>query len=75
MFVGQACNLYSMSLVPLYDTLGPDACVFIVNQGKKAIIFKVVLIELKTCKTKSYAKKSYEYFQTLTRKVCLTAVN
>ncbi|KAI0221629.1 Long-chain-fatty-acid--CoA ligase 5 [Lamellibrachia satsuma] len=27
-----ACATYSMVLVPLYDTLGPDTCTFIINQ-------------------------------------------
>ncbi|KAK6170877.1 hypothetical protein SNE40_019167 [Patella caerulea] len=27
----QACNMYSMVIVPLYDTLGPDACKYIIN--------------------------------------------
>lgn len=30
----QAVYCYSMVLVPLYDTLGPDACAFIIKQGK-----------------------------------------
>lgn len=29
----QAVYCYSMVLVPLYDTLGPDACAFIIKQG------------------------------------------
>lgn len=29
----QACYTYSMVAVPLYDTLGPEALVFIINQG------------------------------------------
>ncbi|XP_072165679.1 long-chain-fatty-acid--CoA ligase 6-like [Diadema setosum] len=29
----QACNRFSFVLVPLYDTLGPDACKFIINQA------------------------------------------
>ncbi|XP_033123099.1 long-chain-fatty-acid--CoA ligase 6-like [Anneissia japonica] len=29
----QACNAYSMVIVPLYDTLGPEACKFIINQA------------------------------------------
>ncbi|XP_013395507.1 long-chain-fatty-acid--CoA ligase 1 isoform X1 [Lingula anatina] len=28
----QACNMFSMVVVPLYDTLGPEACTFIINQ-------------------------------------------
>lgn len=28
-----ACYTYSMVAVPLYDTLGPEALVFIINQG------------------------------------------
>lgn len=30
----QATYCYSMILVPLYDTLGPDACAFIIKQGE-----------------------------------------
>lgn len=30
-----ACNAYSMVLVPLYDTLGPDAVKYIVGQVKR----------------------------------------
>ena len=26
--------MYSMAIVPLYDTLGIEACNFIINQGK-----------------------------------------
>ena len=26
--------MYSMAVVPLYDTLGVEACNFIINQGK-----------------------------------------
>ena len=26
--------MYSMAIVPLYDTLGVEACYFIINQGK-----------------------------------------
>lgn len=29
----QGAYTYSMVIVPLYDTLGPDACAYIVNQG------------------------------------------
>ncbi|XP_070545515.1 long-chain-fatty-acid--CoA ligase 5-like isoform X2 [Ptychodera flava] len=28
----QACNMFSMVVVPLYDTLGPDACTHIINR-------------------------------------------
>ncbi|XP_077999340.1 long-chain-fatty-acid--CoA ligase 1-like [Glandiceps talaboti] len=34
----QACMMYSMVLIPLYDTLGPDACSFIINQAEIADI-------------------------------------
>lgn len=30
----QAAYCYSMVIVPLYDTLGANACAFIVNQSK-----------------------------------------
>lgn len=29
----QACYSYSLVVVPLYDTLGPDACAYIINQA------------------------------------------
>lgn len=29
-----ACYTYSMVVVPLYDTLGPDAIRFIINTGE-----------------------------------------
>lgn len=29
-----ACYFYSMVIVPLYDTLGPEACTYIVNQAE-----------------------------------------
>ena len=29
----QACNMFSMVTVPLYDTLGTDACSYIINQS------------------------------------------
>lgn len=34
----QAAYCYSMVLVPLYDTLGPDACAFIIKQGKHQLL-------------------------------------
>jgi len=30
----QSCNCYSRVVVPLYDTLGPDAVSYIINLGK-----------------------------------------
>jgi len=30
----QACYSYSLVVVPLYDTLGPDACAYIINQAE-----------------------------------------
>lgn len=35
----QACYVYNMVLVPLYDTLGVDAVPFVINQGKLFISF------------------------------------
>ena len=32
--VEQSCNSFSRVLVPLYDTLGPEAVSYIVNQGE-----------------------------------------
>ncbi|KAJ8941580.1 hypothetical protein NQ314_010355, partial [Rhamnusium bicolor] len=34
----QAAYCYSMVLVPLYDTLGPDACAFIIKQAEISIV-------------------------------------
>ena len=52
--VEQSCNSFSRVLVPLYDTLGPEAVSYIVNQGEPLcaqehthtalIILKVVVI-------------------------------
>ncbi|CAH0564044.1 unnamed protein product [Brassicogethes aeneus] len=35
----QALYCYSMVLVPLYDTLGPDACAFIIKQADINVVF------------------------------------
>lgn len=34
----QACYSFSLVVVPLYDTLGPDACAFIIRQTEMSII-------------------------------------
>lgn len=34
----QGCYNFSLVLVPLYDTLGPDACAFIVNQTEAQLV-------------------------------------
>lgn len=34
----QGCYNFSLVLVPLYDTLGPDACAFIVNQTEAPLV-------------------------------------
>jgi len=39
----QAAYCFSMVVVPLYDTLGPEACSFIINQGIVSIIMYFVL--------------------------------
>lgn len=36
--VEQGAYCYSMVIVPLYDTLGPDACAFIINQGNAYVV-------------------------------------
>ena len=30
----QACSMYSLVSIPLYDTLGPEACCYVINQSK-----------------------------------------
>eukprot|EP01130_Rhizamoeba_saxonica_P000819 TRINITY_DN10727_c0_g1_i1.p1 TRINITY_DN10727_c0_g1~~TRINITY_DN10727_c0_g1_i1.p1 ORF type:complete len:652 (-),score=177.93 TRINITY_DN10727_c0_g1_i1:24-1979(-) len=35
----QACNAYSLPVVPLYDTLGPEAVSYIINQAEVPIVF------------------------------------
>ncbi|XP_033106795.1 long-chain-fatty-acid--CoA ligase 5-like isoform X2 [Anneissia japonica] len=37
--VEQACFRFNMVTVPLYDTLGPDACVHIINQAVIPVVF------------------------------------
>lgn len=37
----QAAYCYSMVIVPLYDTLGANACAFIVNQSMYIHILRV----------------------------------
>ncbi|KAK0166169.1 hypothetical protein PV328_004612 [Microctonus aethiopoides] len=34
----QACYTYSLVVVPLYDTLGPDACAYIINQADISLV-------------------------------------
>lgn len=34
----EACGMFSMVYVPLYDTLGPDACSYILNQTSMSVI-------------------------------------
>ncbi|XP_074098028.1 long-chain-fatty-acid--CoA ligase 5 isoform X1 [Cotesia typhae] len=34
----QACYTYSLVVVPLYDTLGPDACAYIINQAEISLV-------------------------------------
>ena len=36
-FTEQACSMFSMVSVPLYDSLGPDACKYIIKQGNHYI--------------------------------------
>lgn len=38
MLAAQGCWMHSMCVVPLYDTLGPDACTFIINQTEMTCI-------------------------------------
>ncbi|XP_077999355.1 long-chain-fatty-acid--CoA ligase 5-like isoform X2 [Glandiceps talaboti] len=43
----QACNMYSMVVIPLYDTLGPDACSYIMNQAdiQYVVVEKIKQVE------------------------------
>lgn len=34
----QGCYCYSLVVVPLYDTLGPDACAFIIDQTEISVV-------------------------------------
>lgn len=53
--VEQACNLYSLSIIPLYDTLGAEACIYIINQAQMTTVvcdegkLKVLLEEAEKC--------------------------
>ena len=40
------CYQYSMVIVPLYDTLGPDACSYIIEQGKTLLVFFTFLVDI-----------------------------
>ncbi|ESN97284.1 hypothetical protein HELRODRAFT_114357 [Helobdella robusta] len=34
----ETCSMFSMALVPLYDTLGPEACQYIINQTEMTTV-------------------------------------
>jgi len=40
----QGAYCYSMVIVPLYDTLGPDACAYIIKQGMRNELRSVTLV-------------------------------
>ena len=42
----QGLYCQSMVIVPLYDTLGPEACNFIINQGKESFIMCCIVYRL-----------------------------
>ena len=60
MIVEQTCNAYSLILVPLYDTLGPNAVEFIINQAEVNTVFitkdkiDLLLKSLEKCPTIKY---------------------
>lgn len=37
-FTEQACSMFSMVTVALYDTLGPDTCAYIINQTEMTLV-------------------------------------
>lgn len=37
-FTEQACSMFSMVTVALYDTLGPDTCAYIINQTQMTVV-------------------------------------
>lgn len=39
-----ACYTYSMVVVPLYDTLGPEALVFIIDRGNWSFSLNPILL-------------------------------
>lgn len=42
-----ACYMHSLVVVPIYDTLGPNICSYIVNQGKwRQWLTKLVLLSI-----------------------------
>lgn len=43
----QGCYSFSLVVVPLYDTLGPDACAFIIRQTEMSIV--IVEDDTKAC--------------------------
>lgn len=52
----QAMYCYSMVLVPLYDTLGPDACAFIIKQGLFYWYFNILCFPVCNHETKAQFK-------------------
>lgn len=42
-FTEQACSMFSMVSVPLYDSLGPDACKYIIKQGNHYITYSAFI--------------------------------
>jgi len=40
----QGAYCFSMVIVPLYDTLGPDACAYIIKQGNSYTLCKIVKV-------------------------------
>lgn len=58
----QACYMYSMVLIPLYDTLGPDAAKYIVNQAEISL---VVCDKNSKLKTLLNQKSSMENLKTI----------
>ncbi|KAK2164222.1 hypothetical protein LSH36_67g01021 [Paralvinella palmiformis] len=34
----EACSMYSLVYIPLYDTLGPEACTYVINQTSMKIV-------------------------------------
>lgn len=52
----QGCYCYSLVVVPLYDTLGPDACAFIMRQTEMAMV--IVEDDAKACMLLDKAPRS-----------------
>lgn len=64
----QAAYCYSMVIVPLYDTLGANACAFIVNQSKYFFVLLVLYFLLYSFFLWNFDKSNQVFFPVYVRR-------